>query len=97
MMDLSNLDDVTLIARGKYSSLNAEQKLLMGGMQHNTQAVCDLLRKALSEISGNESDVAVGRILEADGRIGQLRQQADMVIEISRQKQELYPDAWGKK
>ena len=93
-MNLDDIDPTVIEARGKYATVNGELKTLMANMQHRTQQACDALRHGLQADTPEQmlqqfelANEIVGRLLDAPGAVAVLRAQKD----------ELWPQAWGKK
>lgn len=93
-MDLSTLDQSTILARGQYATVNGEYKTLMSTAQSLTQQACDALRHGLQA-----QDHAVMRehLRDTSALVTRLEQITHELDELKRQKDELWSEAWGKR
>jgi hypothetical protein len=92
-MDLDNVDQELILARGRYATVNGEYKTLMSEIQSKTQSACDWLRRGLQE---KDVDFAIECFGTAETIAGSLRFQIAYANELKAQKDELYKAAWGK-
>lgn len=93
-MDLEQISPDTLLARGKYSTVNGEYKTLMSNTQALTQQACDALRRGLQTSDHEQmramfedAQTIVQRLIDVSGDLALLK----------AQKESLWDEAWGKK
>jgi DNA-binding phage protein len=90
-MDLSTIDPALIEARGLYASVNGAYKDAMTEMQQTTQKACDYLRAVLQDDVNRHHHIAHVEML-----VGMLATMVETADELRKQKDELYPAAWGK-
>jgi CHASE3 domain sensor protein len=90
-MDLSTVDPALIEARGLYATVNGKYKDTMEEMQQTTQKACDYLRAVLQDDVNRHHHIAHVEML-----VGMLATIVESADELRKQKDELYPAAWGK-
>lgn len=90
-MDLATVDPVLIEARGRYATVNGAYKDMMDEMQKTTQRACDCLRLVLQDEAKRSVHMA-----QVEMFVGMLASMVETADELHKQKESLYPDAWGK-
>lgn len=90
-MDLESVDPGLIVARGRYATCNGAYKDVMSEMQQTTQKACDYLRAVLQDDVNRHHHIAHVEML-----VGMLATMVEKADELRKQKDELYPAAWGQ-
>ena len=93
-MDLEKISSETLLARGKYSTVNGEYKTLMSSTQALTQQACDALRHGLQ---ASDHDQMKTMFEGAQQIVKKLIGVSDDLASLKAQKESLWDEAWGKR
>ncbi len=100
MIDLTKIDDDTLMARGAYSTINAQLKDENKALAN----LCGELHTAATKIlthmrpDGAAVPSGVGMHLRAARAVmDQIEASTESIVSLSQQKSDLYLQAWGAK
>lgn len=100
MIDLTTIDDDTLMARGAYSTINARLKDENKALANLCGELHTAATKILTHMRPDGSDVPSGvgmHIRAARAVLDQIEASTQSIVSLSQQKRDLHTQAWGGK
>ncbi len=97
MLDLDNIDEAILIARGKYSTLRSAQKKELERLREQCTLLQTQATATLRNLQDNQSDDSTDRVLANTRAVMiEIEKSAASIIELRTLLNELRPIAWPK-
>lgn len=100
MIDLTTIDDDTLMARGAYSTINAklkDEKITLSKLCGEMHTIATNILAHVQPGSGKIPTSVAPLLQGARNLVDQIESCTDKIISMEMQKSDLYMQAWGEK